>query len=277
MLGAMSVVSRKGLEHESFDIMVLVSLGVAAPVFLVLAWLTGGFADAPLIGLAWIVLGALLGSVVGRSLYFIGVNYLGPGKSLSISATSPIYAAVLSALVLGEDVTVLVGLGTLAIVFGIVGISRDVRRETSRSGRSILVFLAPAIGAIFAGATVVARKLALDLGVPPIDAAALNMTAALAFVAPAVALRRGSDLLRVDRRAIGYFFVASVILAVGFVLYFIGLRSTPAVVFFPLTQTQPLFAVILSALVLGDLEVITYRTVLGAVLIVGGAALVVIG
>lgn len=46
-------------------------------------------------------------------------------------------------------------------------------------------------------------------------------------------------------------------MSAGFVFYFVGLRTTEASVFFPLVQTQSLFAVGLSAVFLGQLEVIT--------------------
>lgn len=56
-------------------------------------------------------IGAVIGSVLARALYFLGINYLGPGKSLSVSATSPLYAAVLAWVVLDEAITPLVVVG----------------------------------------------------------------------------------------------------------------------------------------------------------------------
>lgn len=60
----------------------------------------------------------------------------------------------------------------------------------------------------------------------------------------------------------------------GFVCYLSGLRSANVSVFFPLLQTQPLFALTPSAVVLADVELLTCRTVISA-LAVGGSALVV--
>ena len=48
-------------------------------------------------------------------------------------------------------------------------------------------------------------------------------------------------------------------------------------VFFPLVQTQPLFAVVLSAVFLRQLEVVTRWTLLGSCITVGGAVLVIAG
>lgn len=255
----------------------LVSLAIAAPLLGGLALATDGLGGITPAGMAWAAAGGVVGSGFARSLYFLGVNYLGPGKSLSITATSPVYAAVFSAFVLGETISLLVGVGTLGIMLGIVGISNDLRVETRRAGTTLLVLLVPAIGAVFAGGAVVLRKLALEAGITPVQAVAVNMFAALAVVAPVVIAHRGRGVLDIDRGPLRDFAAASLFMALGFTLYFVGLRTTPASVFFPLTQTQPLFAVGLSALFLGDLEVLSRRTAAGAALVVVGAALVVVG
>jgi drug/metabolite transporter (DMT)-like permease len=88
---------------------------------------------------------------------------------------------------------------------------------------------------------------------------------------------RGRSLLDVDRQAVKNFGVASVLIAVGFVFYFVGLRTANVSVFFPIMQTQPLFALTLSAIFLSELEIITPRTALSSTAIVGGSTLVVLG
>lgn len=277
LLGVASVFSRRGLEEGSFYALLVVSLAVATPIFLVLTALTTGFADTPLRGVAYAAAGAVFGSVLGRALYFVGIEHLGPGKSLSLTATSPLYAAVLAWVVLDERITPLVVLGTLAIVLGIVGLSRDVRRQADRGDRSPLVALYPLGGAAFAAVAVTLRKVALDAGIAPLEAATVNMVVGLAVAAPAVATHRPRAVLDLDRGAFRNFVVASVLMAVGFVFYFTGLRVTDASVFFPLVQTQPFFAVALSAVFLRGVEVVTRWTAAGAVTIVAGAALVVLG
>lgn len=272
-----SIFSRRGLEHESFDILLVVSLAVGTPVFLALALLTSGFADTPIAGVLYAAGGAVLGSVIGRSFYFLGINYVGPGKSLSISATQPLYVALFAAVILDEAVTPAIAAGTVALALGVVAISRDMKAETDRTGISTAVVLLPAIGAVFAAMAVIARKIALDIGLVPIEAGAVNMVVGLLVVAPPILLRNRNDLGTMNRRALGNFGIASLLMAIAFVTYFFGLRITNASVFVPLTQTQPLFAVFLSAAFLSNLEILSKRSVIGAVLIVSGAAMVVAG
>jgi drug/metabolite transporter (DMT)-like permease len=265
------------MEQASFFALLVVSLMVASPVFLVITLLTTGFVNAPIDGILFAAAGAVAGSVLGRSLYFLGINFLGPGKSLSINATSPLYAALLAWIVLEESITALVVVGTVGIVLGIVTLSRDVRTQTDRENYSLLVTLFPLVGAIFAAVAVTLRKLALSAGLVPIEAATVNFTTGLIVVAPLLATRWRGSLVEIDREPLRNFVVASGLMTVGFVFYFVGLELTNASVFFPLIQTQPLFAVLLSAVFLRDLEVITRWTALGSAVIVAGAALVVIG
>ena len=277
LVGISSIFSRRGLERESFDVLLVVSLVVAAPIFLVLAMLTTGFADSPARGLAFAAAGAVFGSVVGRACYFLGIRYVGPGKSLSINATSPLYVALLSFVFLDERLTPLLVGGTLLIVLGVMSISGDANAERERAGHSHLVLLFPVVSAVLLAVAATLRKLALSAGLAPIEAGAVNMTVACAVAAPLVLARREEPLGAVDRGAMKNFVVASLLMAASFVCYFVGLERTPANVFYPLVQTQPLYAVGLSALVLGDLEVVTWRTALAAAFIVGGAGLVILG
>lgn len=277
LMGVASIVARRGMEEGSFYALLVISLAVSLPVFLLVTALTSGFADTPLVGVLYAAAGAVTGSIIARSLYFIGINYLGPGKSLSITATSPLYAAVLAWVVLDETITAPVIAGTLTIFVGIVLLSRDVRTQTERANHSILVALYPVTSAVFAAIAVTLRKLALSSGIAPIEAATVNMVVGLLVVAPTLATCRRRHLLDIDRGTAGNFLVASALMTVGFVFYFVGLQAIDASIFFPLVQTQPLFAVPLSALFLRRLEVVSRWTAAGSVVIVAGAASVVIG
>lgn len=277
LLGTASIFSRRGLETGSFRALLGISLAVSSPIFLVIAALTTGFADTPLRGVLYASVGAVSGSVVGRSLYFLGIDYLGPGKSLSVTATSPLYAAFLAWVVLGETITPTVVVGTVAVVLGIVVLSKDIRAQTEDEGYTLAVVCYPLVGAVFAATAVTLRKLALNTGIAPLEAATVNMVVGLLAVAPLFATRWRGELVDIDPGALRNFVVASTVMAAGFVFYFVGLRTTNASIFFPLVQTQPLFAVVLSAVFLGQLEIITRWSVLGSSIIVGGVVLVVVG
>lgn len=277
MLGIASIFSRRGLEHGSYYALLVISLAVGSAIFTVITFLTTGFADTPIRGVIYTAVGAVFGSVVGRALYFLGIEYLGPGKALSINATSPLYAAMLAWLVLGETITPLVVLGTLTVVVGIVVLSKDIRTQTEQEDHSVTVVVYPLVGALMGAISVILRKIALDTDIAPIEAITVNMVVGFLVASPLLATRLRGEIVDIDRRALGNFVVASTIMAVGLVFYFEGLQSTNASIFYPLVQTQPLFAVVFSALLLRQLEIITRWSVLGSIIVVVGATLVIIG
>ena len=277
LLGTASIFSRRGMETGSFRALLVISLAVGTAVCVPITAVTSGFASTPVIGVVYAAIGAVIGSVAGRSLYFVGINYLGPGKSLSVSATSPLYGAVFAFFVLDETITPLVIVGTLAVVLGIVVLSKDIRTQTEKEEFSNAVVLYPLVAAVLLATAVTFRKLALDTGIAPLEAGTVNMVVGLLAVLPLFATRWRDEILDTDRAALGNFVVASAVMAVGFILYFVGLQTTDASIFFPLVQTQPLFALVISAAVLGQVEVITRWSAIGSTFIVAGAALVVIG
>lgn len=277
LMGVASIFSRLGLENGSAKALVVISLSISSPTFLIISYLTTGFSNTPALGVLFAGLSGVAGSVLGRVLYFLGINYLGPGKSLSIIATSPIYAGIFAWLFLGESITPLVLGGTIGIILGIVSISKDIRTQVSIDTHSPYVVFYPFAGAFLGAIAVILRKFALNVGTSPFEAASINMTAGLVLVTPLALTRWKSEVVQLNRTSLVNFFAASIIMTIGFAFYFVGLQSVQANVFFPLVQTQPLFAVVLSALFIRRLELISLWTVLGTTIIVVGAALIVVG
>lgn len=277
LMGIASIFSRRGLENGSFRALLVISLGIGSVVFLIGTVLTTGFAATPRLGVIYAAIGAVIGSVAGRSMYLLGINYLGPGKSLSVTATSPLYAAFFAWLVLDETITTQVLIGTVGVVLGIIVLSKDIRAQTEGESFSIRVIAYPLSAAVMLAMAVTIRKLALDVGIAPIEAGAVNMVVGFLVVMPLVATRWRAEILATPDDALWNFSVASTVMAFAFVSYFLGLQITNASIFFPLVQTQPLFALVLSALFLGKLEVISRWSAVGSTIIVIGAALIVMG
>jgi drug/metabolite transporter (DMT)-like permease len=73
-----------------------------------------------------------------------------------------------------------------------------------------------------------------------------------------------------------YLVLAGVTSALGVACSYIALSLAPVVVVSPVTATFPLFTLVTSRLLLGQAERITWRVVLGALLVVGGVAVITV-
>jgi drug/metabolite transporter (DMT)-like permease len=126
------------------------------------------------------------------------------------------------------------------------------------------------------------------VGLPsPLWGVAVGLAAAALVYLAWLVVRRPEPRVRVlawgalpssGRAAIGWLVLSGLVLALGSVARTVALDVATVVLVLPLAQTATLWTIVLSPLLLGrEVARITPRLVWGAVLIVGGVVLVVLG
>lgn len=150
-------------------------------------------------------------------------------------------------------------------------------KAPSRLEKRYLLGLVLALAAAFSygAGQVLAKKVVSEL-VPPTVGAFYAIVFGLVglFFLGLRDLRRD---LRAPRDAHVYVLLSGVFASLGFLFSFIALSHAPVVVVSPVSSVSPLVSVALSALFLRSLERVGWRLVLGAVLVVVGVVLVVLG
>jgi drug/metabolite transporter (DMT)-like permease len=76
-----------------------------------------------LVALGWFALMGFVQFVLGRYSLFVSVNMVGVGRASTLAAISPLVASVLGITLGGESLTPLIGIGTIAIVCGVILVS----------------------------------------------------------------------------------------------------------------------------------------------------------
>jgi drug/metabolite transporter (DMT)-like permease len=267
MLGCVGLANRIGLSygtlHQSLVLSLVSSLILLAPILLATAW------PFEISGRA-VALFALDGalSYFAVALLLVGVKLIGPSISYAFKSTAPLTAVVLASLVLGEREAWPVYLGALLAVVG-AGLLSVERIEGS------LVFdrrcLFPALGAVFFGAANVLRRSAM----PEVSSPIVGVTWSL-FVTLLVAL----VLMAAQRERLSwnrggpYFLLAGVFQAIGLLGVYTALASGSVSIVVPVYASSPIFVLALSPLVLGKLERLTRRIVLGALTTLAGVTLI---
>ena len=71
-------------------------------------------------GLAWYVLSGLLTIVVGRALFFQSVAHIGAIRASAVNRLNPFFSVILAAILLGEAIKSLAGIGMLLIALSFV-------------------------------------------------------------------------------------------------------------------------------------------------------------
>ena len=234
----------------------------------------GTLQDATLAPLLWFVAMGVAGPGIGRISHLIGITKMGLNRSVTISSVTPIWATLIAIVVLGETPNFSVLLGTVAIVSGVGLLS--IREDDSQS-----------FGAWFRGALIFPLTASVAYAVAPIFvklAFAYQETPAVAlavgFTAGNVVLLAGKPFLprweggQPLRRDVLWLFTAGGLNIMTAFLLTTAFILAPISTTLPLSRTAPIWVLLVSYLFLGQLERVTWRTVVAAVMVVTGGVLI---
>jgi uncharacterized membrane protein len=219
--------------------------------------------------IAFFVLAGLIGTVGGRLLRFMAIEKVGASISAALNNLHPLVAAAVAIPMLGERLTVPTLAGTVVIVSGAALLSAGGRRIGYRPWQLAL----PLLSAMCFGVVAILRKLGLS-GTGAVLGSAMNVTTAfVAFTAILLAFGR-RDAMVGRGRPLAYFVAAGVAENLAVFITVVALGAGRVTVVAPLTATSPVFVLLLSTLFLRGVEKLTWRIVLGTILIVAGVYLI---
>ena len=261
------VLSKRGMRYSTPITITFVSLLMQTIVLLTIVLVSSGIpATTPFVYFLFIVAGVL--QMVVRQLTYIGIEKIGAARSGPIRASVPLWSAAVAILFLSEQITLPVGCGTLLVVGGIFLISWRTE-ETVTDFRPWYV-VAPLLAAILGGVVYPLRRYTLKFSDDPIYFGAIVGVVGLFCTMIFLVSPSTKDRLIWHRQSLGYFIAGGTLESLGLLLVLYALSYGPVVMVTPLTATLPLWVVILSRIFLRDVEKITTRIVIGALLVVAG-------
>jgi drug/metabolite transporter (DMT)-like permease len=271
------VFSKLGMEQGGrSERATLIVLSVGATIFWVISLASGGglerFARLSLLALSAFVIAGFCGTSIAWLLWFRGIDRVGASVSNVVFYSQPLFAVLLAAVILGEQVTPSVAIGVVLVVGGIGLLSLSGDQKVGSWQTSALIFpLAAAI--LAAGGTVVNRFGFSISAVTPLEAAIINLTSALPLMIGYVLVTRRGTLTGISRSDL-YFVASGLANAAALFAMFAALETGPVILVAPVVGTSPLFTTLFAAIVLRDVERVTRRTVVSAILTVMGVTVV---
>jgi transporter family protein len=246
-----------------------VNVAVGTVCVWIAVMLGGGVGRPSAASIGYFALAGVIGTFGGRLLRFLSIETVGASMSAALINLSPLMASILAIIVLGEEVTAPIIVGTLVIVAGTTLLSSGGRS----TGIRLVALLLPLTSAMCFGVVAILRKIGLS-GMTPVFGFAINVTAALvAYTAFLVA--SGQQALMLCRgRSLLYFMMAGVAENVGVFLLLEGLSIGTVSVVAPLASVSPIFVLALSFVFLRGIDILNQRIVLGTLLIVSGVYLI---
>jgi len=255
----------------------VVFVSIASFLYWVAAFVIGGpFEGLTKFAVAVFGIAGVFGTALGRVSVFEGVKRVGPSVNGAGISTRPVFSALLAWAWLGEPVSPRQAVGIAVLVGGLTVISLSKGGEVSGWSTRDLAF--PVGAAALFGAGFVLRRFGLnETGVTPLQAVAVNETAALVALVLFVSYR-GDAGKSPPLKSYAYFVAGGVVTAVGLLSFFAALAVPEGNVALvdPIAASAPLFTVTVSwALPFGS-ERVTRRLAVGMALTVVGAALVAV-
>ena len=213
----------------------------------------------------YFVLSGVVGTAAGRLFRVVAIDKVGAPVAASINNLTPLIAAGLAILLLGERVTLPIVTGTVVIVVGTVLLSLSGRHVGFHPRQLVYPFLSASCFAVVA----IIRKLGLSHA-GPLFGSAINMTAAMVAATAFVLATGNRGALRCDGRSLLFFAAAGLCENAGVFLFLQALNVGEVSVVIPLTGTAPLFVLLLAFLFPGAAGRLSWRVVAGAGLVVLG-------
>jgi uncharacterized membrane protein len=231
---------------------------VSTPLSRVLTWKVWPFLVAGLVAPGF-----------ARLLFFVGIDRIGVARAFSVMATAPLFAVALAIAFLGERPSPLLLVGAVAIATGGVLLARRGHDE-ARWRRRDMIF--PALGALgFAVRDNLSRWGLRDYG-DTLVAAATALVTSLAVMWGCAVVQRAQ--LHLPPAGLTFFALSGICEGLAYLAMWRALAIGEVSVVSPLVNAHSIVAIVLAAVFLRDLERVTWRIGLAAVLIVAGVAVV---
>jgi drug/metabolite transporter (DMT)-like permease len=228
--------------------------------------------------LSWLAFSAFLGLIVGDGCHYRAMVILGPRVASLLAASTPIFAVLVSWLVLDQELGI-VQLGGIAVTLGglaWVTLERNAQTFGAESGGSKgWGYVLAGIGALGQATGLVAAKIGMKENLTPLSAAMIRMLSAAVMIW-LIAVGRGRVRKTIsdfgDRKARLAMCAAAVIGPVfGIWMSLVSIKLTKVGIAATLMSTTPLWVIPLVMVVHGERP--SARAIIGTIVTVCGVAL----
>ncbi|WP_241431208.1 DMT family transporter [Halococcus thailandensis] len=276
--GISDPLSKAGMERGGTPLLASI---VVVSVSVIGYWLSLVIRGFDLFALPLWVVGAFFGiglvsTGLARLLNYVGVERAGASVNSATVNTRPLWATILAIVFLGESITAQGVVGILCVVSGLGLVAFSGGGDiTGWNKRDLLFPLGAAL--TFAFGNVARRYLFTNTGATPLDAVALNELAGLVGLLSFILYSQRGQLrsfFRIPREAYAYFVGCGIFSALALFGLFAALERGQVTVVDPLSSPTSLFAILVTVLFFRQVESITRRLLVGAVLVISGVVLI---
>lgn len=275
LISATTIIMKKGIErtNPTSAMLVVTLVGTLLLLGLSLPQVQLGHLKSKAFPL--FVLAGIFSPALVRWLYFISIDRIGPSMSSSILSTGPAFTAVIATVFLKEKVTLNIALGIILIIGGIITFERDLHTDGKLTVRRKQDLIFAVLAAILVGLAIVIRKMGLNILDEPLFGVTVGFTTSLVFYAlMCLAFKSMRAAISLNLKNTLYLCGAGVFLTTAWLTLFYALSYGDAIIVAPLASLHPVIVLGWSYLFFKDMEKITFKTVLGIIIVLIGVLLI---
>jgi uncharacterized membrane protein len=266
------ILIRRGLVHSNAMTGSFISLTISAAVLLLLIPFFVPYSALWNPAIGYFIAAGIFAPGIGRTLGYVGIERIGVARSVPIVNSSPIFASIFAVFYLGELWVLQNIAGTWLVILGVILLS--MAKPANSPWRKMDVIY-PILGAMAFGVSANLRKAGLEVVNVPILAAATTASTAALFSLGLVQSQGGKEVFKLTGRSAAWLVSAAVFNTAAMLSVFYALSFGKVVIVEPLVSSNPVLTLFLTAIFLRDLEAISLRVIIGALLTVAGTILVV--
>jgi len=263
-----NVSARWALRFSTPNTATLVSLLLHATLLSAAVFFAGGVPDVPRFVFYIVVVTGVLQMLL-RFFHYTAIAKVGVSRAVTLRNTYPILSVLIAITVLGERTSPVNLLGVLLIVTGTGFTSWRMDEHVPLFRAWFLLF--PVATAVLTAAVHPMRRFAMTLADEPLFFAAVVGTVSLASFLGYLALPIEREKISWQRRAIVPLIMSGIFETAAMLSLFYAFASGPVVVVSPIAATSPIWTVVLTGVILRDVERINTSVVFGTLFVVSGA------
>lgn len=266
------ILIRRGLVHSNAVTGSFISLTISAIILVLLAPFFVPLSALWHPGLGYFIAAGFFAPFIGRTLSYVGIERIGVARSVPIANSSPIFASIFAVFYLGELWVFQNIAGTSLVILGVIMLSMAKPADMPWRKMDIIY---PILGAIAFGISANLRKAGLGVVNIPILAAAVTAATAALFSFGLMRVKGGREQFKLPWQSAAWLIAAGFINTAAMLAVFYALSFGKVVVVEPLVSANPVLTLLLTAVFLRDLEALSTRVIIGALMTVAGTILVV--
>jgi drug/metabolite transporter (DMT)-like permease len=289
-MGFGNVCARKGMDEGKIDrfsglFITLTVNNVLNFSFLIITLFRSGGIALNVEGLVYNTVAGISNSFVGRWTLFASIASIGAARAGILKVVTPLFAILGGVFLLREGVTAQAWLGIFVVLSGVVYVAL----ETSASGERLRVGplakrrFFPARGIMlgllasfcFAGGNI-CRKLGVSYIPSPLWSVTVGSLAAWASAGIVLlAWGKGPEMVAALQKMNPYYLCAGLFTSLALYSLFGSLEMIPISIASSIGATEALFTILASRILAGAQEMLSWRVVAGALVVIGGVVILI--